>query len=277
MRYALMVALVLSGAMSCKKREKPEATEQAQSYEAHPPAETPPGDSRSAAARATTASTRSGRAEAERPESDLPRPVVLNLAQVRWVDGPPSLPKGAKMAVLEGVPPFSTEKTFTLLAKLPKNYTIEPHTHLVTERVTVLDGVLSIGHGDKVERSEATAVSRGGLILIPADHVHYAFTGNQEAVIALTGVGPWDIVYVDPKNDPRPTPAKKPASPVKSAWDAPVDFKVGDKVEVEWRGTYYPSVVLAVTGPDQYKIHYDKFSKSFDEVVPKSRIRPIQK
>jgi hypothetical protein len=66
-------------------------------------------------------------------------------------------------------------------------------------------------------------------------------------------------------------------APVPTQAAAAVDFKAGDKVEVEWRGTYYPSVILAVTGPDQYKIHYDKFSNSFDEVVPKSRIRPPQK
>ena len=69
-----------------------------------------------------------------------------------------------------------------------------------------------------------------------------------------------------------PTPAPNPTAPAADL----ANLKVGDKVEVEWKGKYYPSVILAVAGPDQYKIHYDKFSASFDEVVPKSRIRPLQ-
>ncbi len=49
-------------------------------------------------------------------------------------------------------------------------------------------------------------------------------------------------------------------------------FVVGQKVEVLWKGKYYPATVLSVTG-DQYKIHYDGFSAKWDETVGPSRIR----
>lgn len=221
MRYALITAFVLCGSMACKKSE--------QTYEAQPT------DDPSAAARATTTPRRSDRRpEPNRPESDLDKPVLIDLARVPWVEGPPSLPKGAKVAVLEGSPPFPAGKTFTLLLKIPKNYVIEPHIHLVTERVTVLDGVLSFGHGATVNRATATKVTRGGLVVMPAEHVHYAFTTDQETVIALNGVGPWEIIYVDPKNDPRPTPARKPATPIKSEWDAPTAMKITQSTDVRF-------------------------------------------
>ena len=227
MRYAGMLVIGASvlALGSCKKHEKHAEDRERESRSVRPqawngpeePTTQPPG------ARASKTPQRSehGKRPGEGPDSAVQRTLV-GLKDVTWVDGPPSLPKGAKLAVLEGAPPFSDEKSFTMLVKLPKNYTIMPHTHLVTERVTVLAGELSFGHGAVLDRKAATKVGAGGLVLIPADHVHYGFTTGKETTIALSGVGPWDVIYVDPKDDPRPTPAKKPASFKKSKWDAPI-------------------------------------------------------
>ena len=54
---------------------------------------------------------------------------------------------------------------------------------------------------------------------------------------------------------------------------SPGVFKVGDKVDVEWHGKFYPSTILAVLPGDQYKIHFDGWSSSWDEVVPVKRIK----
>lgn len=55
-----------------------------------------------------------------------------------WKDGPASLPKGAKIAVLEGDP--SKEGPFVFRVKVPDGYRIPVHTHPKTERVTVMSG-----------------------------------------------------------------------------------------------------------------------------------------
>src|SRR5438105_1640478 len=55
--------------------------------------------------------------------------------KINWQEGPPSLPKGAMMAVLEGDP--AKEGTFVFRVKLPDGYRVPPHTHPKTERVTV--------------------------------------------------------------------------------------------------------------------------------------------
>jgi quercetin dioxygenase-like cupin family protein len=180
----------------------------------------------SSAARTASTRRRSEDKPAPRPEVDLARATLVNLDEIKWAPGPPSLRNGAQIAVLEGEPPFLADTTFTVLLKLPRNFAIAPHTHLVTERVTVLRGMLSFGHGARLDRAHATKVKAGGLVLIPADHAHYAFTTSDETVVALNGVGPWEIVYVDPKDDPRPIPATKPPTKVVSQWDVESDARI---------------------------------------------------
>jgi hypothetical protein len=248
MRYALMIALAV---VACRKTE--ERTNERTTTS------TPPASPQSGAARTTTAPQRGAERgdESMRPDSVIPKPIAMRVADAKWMDGPPALPKGAKLMVLEGEPPFSAEKTFTLLIKLPKNYVIPPHRHLVTERITVLDGALSFGHGEKVDRAAAIPIDKGGIALVPARHPHFAFTGDRETTIALTGVGPWEIIYVNPKDDPRPTPARMPARPLESKWDVPIDAKIILANDVSFqaapKGMYPPEVKMAVLEGDPSK------------------------
>src|SRR6186997_1852372 len=62
-----------------------------------------------------------------------------------WKDGPPSLPKGAQIAVFEGDP--DKEGPFVFRVKAPDGYRIPPHTHPKMERVTVVSGTFNIGMG----------------------------------------------------------------------------------------------------------------------------------
>src|SRR5688572_4543879 len=72
---------------------------------------------------------------------------IVNATDLKWVDGPPGLPKGAKVAILSGDP--SKEGMFTLRATMPANYKIPPHWHPTTENVTVVEGELYMGMGEK--------------------------------------------------------------------------------------------------------------------------------
>lgn len=47
---------------------------------------------------------------------------------------------------------------------------------------------------------------------------------------------------------------------------------VGDPVDVEWHGAWYPAVLLERKA-EGWLIHYEGFSDSYDEVAPASRIR----
>ena len=61
---------------------------------------------------------------------------------LKWSDVP-SLPTGAKIAVIEG--PLNEAVPFTIRLKFPANYRLPAHWHPAVERVTVLSGTFYMG------------------------------------------------------------------------------------------------------------------------------------
>jgi hypothetical protein len=123
---------------------------------------------------------------------------------MKWKDGPASLPKGAQMAVLEGDP--SKEGPFVFRLKLPDGYTIAPHTHPRAERLTVIQGAFNIAEGESVDKTsnKARLMPAGSFGYWPARMHHFAWTsGGGETIVQLHGLGPWQIQYLDPADDPR--------------------------------------------------------------------------
>src|SRR3954447_22587508 len=120
--------------------------------------------------------------------------------ELAWKEGPPSLPKGAKIAVLEGDPGKAGPFVFRL--KLPDGYRVPPHTHPKTERVTVLSGTFHLGMGDRFDPNAARALPAGTYGHWPAGMTHYVWA-EGETVLQFHGEGPWSIRYVNPADDPR--------------------------------------------------------------------------
>ncbi|MCW5832642.1 MAG: hypothetical protein KIS78_09555 [Labilithrix sp.] len=46
-----------------------------------------------------------------------------------------------------------------------------------------------------------------------------------------------------------------------------------DEVEVEWRGSWWPAVVLEKRGGERWLVHYDGYGSDWDEVVGSERVR----
>jgi hypothetical protein len=78
---------------------------------------------------------------------------------IKWQEGPPSLPKGAMIAALEGGP--TKEGPFVFRLKVPDGYRIPPHTQPKTERVTVISGTFNIGMGDRFDEKATRAMPAG--------------------------------------------------------------------------------------------------------------------
>jgi hypothetical protein len=66
-----------------------------------------------------------------------------------WVV-PNDIPPGAKATVLEGDPCKAVY--FTVRAKFPTEYKIAPHTHPISEHLTVLSGNFNMGMGEKFDK-----------------------------------------------------------------------------------------------------------------------------
>jgi quercetin dioxygenase-like cupin family protein len=120
--------------------------------------------------------------------------------RITWQVGPPSLPPGAKFAVLEGDP--AKDGFFTMRLRLPDGYKIPPHTHPKVEHVTVISGTFNFGMGDKFAQAATQAMPAGTFGFWPAGMKHFAWA-KGETVLQLHGIGPWKIEYVNPADDPR--------------------------------------------------------------------------
>ena len=120
--------------------------------------------------------------------------------KINWKKGPPSLPAGAEVAVLEGDP--AKEGPFTMRLKLPAGYRIPPHTHPKVERVTIIAGKFRLGMGETFKAEDTKVLPAGSFGYWPAGMKHFAWA-EGETIVQLHGTGPWDIVYVDPADDPR--------------------------------------------------------------------------
>jgi quercetin dioxygenase-like cupin family protein len=141
---------------------------------------------------------------AEKTGGHQPDHIMVVPANFAWTDGPASLPKGTKAAVIEGDP--SKPGPFTMRLKLPANYKIPPHWHPGVEHVTVLSGSFYMGLGDVYDESKARKLPVGGFAMMAIGTRHFALT-KEESVLQLHGVGPWGITYVNPADDPRNKPA----------------------------------------------------------------------
>jgi anti-sigma factor ChrR (cupin superfamily) len=124
---------------------------------------------------------------------------IIKADAIQWTAAPPQLPKGAQVAVVYGDP--GKEGLYIILAKMPDGYAIPAHWHNQTENVTVLKGTFNVGMGDKLDKAKGEALGPGGFFSSGAKMQHFAWA-TGETVIQVSGIGPFDITYVNPKDDP---------------------------------------------------------------------------
>ena len=119
---------------------------------------------------------------------------------IKWGPAPPSLPAGAQGAVLLGSP--AKDGPFVIRLKFPAGFIVPPHRHSKDEVVTVISGQFVITPGEKVDRAAMKSLPAGSFFHLPAGMAHYAWA-ESESVVQVSGMGPFDVIYIDPKDDPR--------------------------------------------------------------------------
>lgn len=131
-------------------------------------------------------------------------PKIVPAGEMQWRDGPPSLPAGAQVVVLDGDP--SKQGSFTMRLKMPAGYSIPPHTHPTAERVTVISGAVRLGIGEKFDANAGREMEVGDFAVIPAGVAHFA-SSSREAVLQIQSEGPFTRKFVNPADD-SPSPRK---------------------------------------------------------------------
>lgn len=128
-----------------------------------------------------------------------PAHVIVTPAELKWGDAPPIFEKGASFTVLSGDP--SQPGLYVVRLKMPAGYKIMPHWHPTDEHVTVISGTFALGMGDNFDEASMKALPAGGYGLLPAQMRHYAMA-KTEAIVQVHGMGPFQLTYVNPKDDP---------------------------------------------------------------------------
>lgn len=127
--------------------------------------------------------------------------VMVSPTDVQFAPGPETLPAGAQISVIAGDP--KAKGPFTMRLKFPANYQVPPHWHSKDENITVIEGEFLMGMGDVLSESKAFVLPTGGYGKMPAKVRHFAIAGKRGAVVQVHGEGPFDIFYVNVKDDPR--------------------------------------------------------------------------
>jgi len=134
------------------------------------------------------------------PQASELHHTVVSADSIKWGPAPPSLPPGAQAAILLGSP--AKEGPFVLRLKFPAGFIVPPHRHSKDEYVTVIAGAFAIASGEKVDRQSLKPLPPASFVHLPAGMPHYAVV-EVETIVQINGVGPFDVTYVDPKDDPR--------------------------------------------------------------------------
>lgn len=129
---------------------------------------------------------------------------VTHAADTAWGPAPPSLPAGAQAAVLAGDP--GKAGSFTLRLKMPPGYRVPRHWHPSDEAVTLIEGDLTLSMGEAGMAHDGV-LAPGDFVNLPA-HMHHQASSKGGAVVQVQAMGPFEINYIDPNDDPR-QPAMK--------------------------------------------------------------------
>ena len=117
---------------------------------------------------------------------------VLTPSDLKWIDDPNR--PGLQSVTLVG-DPFKPGP-YTRRFKLPPRMILPPHWHPEDREVTTLSGTWYVGHGAVIDRARATKVVPGAFLAQPAKRVHYEFTGDEEVIVQVSGIGPTATEYV---------------------------------------------------------------------------------
>jgi quercetin dioxygenase-like cupin family protein len=137
---------------------------------------------------------------AAQAEHAAPQAIVVTPGTESWGPAPAILPAGATLAVVEGDP--TKAGPYTMRLRMPDGYRLPPHYHPANEHVNVLSGTFLVGMGERFDQTALKTLPAGTFGMIPSGTRHFA-QAKGATVIQLHGIGPWNLIYVNPADAPK--------------------------------------------------------------------------
>ncbi len=129
----------------------------------------------------------------------VPAQVIVPPKAIKWLNFPLGGP-GVKAAVIAGDP--DKPGPFVLRIKSPAGAKVPPHWHPDEEHITVLSGTFAVAMGDVFDAKKLTLMPQGSYALMPRDMHHFA-QSKTATVVQVHGMGPFQVNFVNPADDPR--------------------------------------------------------------------------
>jgi quercetin dioxygenase-like cupin family protein len=125
---------------------------------------------------------------------------AIRSEEVQWKQFA-AFPPEARFAVLVGDP--TKAGPYLIRMKLPDGSKLMPHQHPEDRIYTVISGVFYIGVGSEFHEGNLTAHAPGSVVVLPGGQPHFLWAKSGEHVTQVSAIGPLDLWYVDPADDPR--------------------------------------------------------------------------
>lgn len=129
----------------------------------------------------------------------VPAHAVVPPAAIKWVPFPLG-GRGVKAAVISG--DVDKPGPFVLRVKSPAGTKVPPHWHPGDEHLTIVSGTFAVGMGDVFDPKALKPLPAGSYALLPRDMHHFALS-KTATVVQVHGIGPFQINFVNPADDPR--------------------------------------------------------------------------
>ncbi len=141
----------------------------------------------------------SGVAVAGASADAVPQHALVLPQAIKWLNFPLGGP-GAKAAVVSG--DLDKPGPFVLRIKSPAGAKVPPHWHPGDEHLTIISGTFAVGMGDVYDPKKLTVLPQGSYALLPREMHHFALS-KSATVVQVHGMGPFQINFVNPADDPR--------------------------------------------------------------------------
>jgi pimeloyl-ACP methyl ester carboxylesterase len=108
---------------------------------------------------------------------------------------------GVQTTILKGNP--NDSGPYTILLRVPPHTRITPHEHPDDRIAVVISGTWHFGYGEKFAAEQLRTLPPGSVYTEPPHRPHYAETGDEAVVVAISGYGPSGTTNEDAVADPR--------------------------------------------------------------------------
>ena len=92
---------------------------------------------------------------------------------------------------------------YTILLFVPAHTMIQAHSHRDDRVATVVSGEWHLGYGNHFDAKSLKTLPPGSVYSEPGGDNHFARTDTDAVIVELSGYGPTDTHYFDPKDDPK--------------------------------------------------------------------------